>query len=459
MSNSPIKRSEGLSKTERLLFELCDRTFLKLWTYPNPYKSDGHEMCDLITVFDNQVFVFFDRYNTALETYVDGDFLVAWKRWKKATIDKQLKTVSGAERYLRNPENKLFLDAKCTQAFPINIPRDDLVIHKIIVAHGAAQACKDFSEDNVRGSLAVSYADAPETAQPRPFQIALSNKDIVHVFDSDNLELVLAEFDTLPDLLAYFKAKEDAIKRTRVLWYAGEEDVIVTYFRNFDEKENAHYIKPRNSDHDVLMIAEGMWGNFENSAPYQRRQKADESSYFWDELIQSTSINALAGTVGGHPDIFNRPSAIKEMAKEPRFSRRALSDAMIGSLRKFPNAPDEFYRSVGFYPSIEEGKFYLFMIVHFPGISHEDGRGRKINLLEIACGVAKLKFTHVKKIIGLAIEAPHLNKVTSEDYLFMEDVEISEDDKNYYAEMNKDWRFFQTDKLKMFNKTTKQFPD
>lgn len=44
-----------------MLVELCDQNFLRLWNYPNPYKEDGHELCDLIVVFDNHVFVFFDR--------------------------------------------------------------------------------------------------------------------------------------------------------------------------------------------------------------------------------------------------------------------------------------------------------------------------------------------------------------------------------------------------------------
>ena len=37
--------------TERMLAEFCERTFLKLWSYPNPYKDDGHELCDLLVVF------------------------------------------------------------------------------------------------------------------------------------------------------------------------------------------------------------------------------------------------------------------------------------------------------------------------------------------------------------------------------------------------------------------------
>ena len=56
-----ITKSKGVTETERLLADLCDRTFLKLWSYPNPIKDDGHELCDLLAVFEKHVFIFFDR--------------------------------------------------------------------------------------------------------------------------------------------------------------------------------------------------------------------------------------------------------------------------------------------------------------------------------------------------------------------------------------------------------------
>jgi hypothetical protein len=57
----PISKSPGVTRTERLLADLCERSFLKLWSYPNPIRNDGDELCDLLAVFGNDVFVFFDR--------------------------------------------------------------------------------------------------------------------------------------------------------------------------------------------------------------------------------------------------------------------------------------------------------------------------------------------------------------------------------------------------------------
>jgi hypothetical protein len=58
MSDEPRKifKSQGQTPTEASLARFCDNTFLKLWSYANPFKSDGKELCDLIAVFENHVF-------------------------------------------------------------------------------------------------------------------------------------------------------------------------------------------------------------------------------------------------------------------------------------------------------------------------------------------------------------------------------------------------------------------
>lgn len=76
-----INKSSGVTETERMLAEFCERTFLKLWSYPNPFKDDGHELCDLLAVFGDYVFIFltaktsFQKYLTKTPKFsgIDGN--------------------------------------------------------------------------------------------------------------------------------------------------------------------------------------------------------------------------------------------------------------------------------------------------------------------------------------------------------------------------------------------------
>lgn len=99
-----IEKSEGVTPTEKLLANYCDNTFLKLWSYPNPYNENRDELCDLLAVFENHIFIFFDRENLTLEDK-SKDPEVTWNRWKKKVVDAQVRTANGAEIYIKRTEN------------------------------------------------------------------------------------------------------------------------------------------------------------------------------------------------------------------------------------------------------------------------------------------------------------------------------------------------------------------
>jgi hypothetical protein len=248
-------RSAGVTASEQFLTELCGRTFLRLWSYANPYKHDGHEFCDVLAVFENHVFIFFDREKQLADFAAEEDPQVRWDRWKRRVIEKQINTAHGAGRYLRSGR-KLFLDAKTTKEFPIPIDTATVVVHKIIVAHGAAQACKNFSEANVYGSLAICYSESDDPTS-FPFMISLDKAAPVHVFDSHNLPILLSELDTVRDFSDYLDAKLGAIESLQMLGYCGEEDLLAHYLLNFDRVNKVHHIGTKDSTVNGVFVAEG----------------------------------------------------------------------------------------------------------------------------------------------------------------------------------------------------------
>ena len=226
----------------------------------------GKELCDLLVVFDKYVLIFFDReknLDIGIQT-TDGDVIKRWKRWKKSVIDKQIKTANGAERYIKR-KGKMFTDAKCQNSIPIDIDYENLVIHKIIVANGAEQACAQASDKNVYGSLACNYTSCSdnrlefvrnEKDQISPsYLINLDKNNIVHIFDGFNLPILLKELDTIIDFTSYLDIKVKAIQELDILCYCGEEDLLAHYLLN------QHQIGDK-KDYTGLMIGEGGMGRF-----------------------------------------------------------------------------------------------------------------------------------------------------------------------------------------------------
>jgi len=173
-----------------------------------------------------------------------------------------------------------------------------MIVHKIIVAHGAAEACQSFSAENVYGSLAVSYGKIDNLSWP--FFVEIDRAKPFHVLDSHNLRIVMGELDTIFDLSCYFDAKIDAIRRYDSITYCGEEDLLAHYFLNFDQAKNGHFIGTEDQDVNGLVIGEGEWKSFVETPVYKRKHEADRVSYLWDEILQKTTQNALDGTLLGN---------------------------------------------------------------------------------------------------------------------------------------------------------------
>ncbi|WP_421523874.1 YecA family protein [Pseudomonas yamanorum] len=449
----------GVTESERMLSQFCEKSFLKLWTYPNPYKDDGKELCDLIAVFGNHVFIFFDR-NNALPQDDDKDPLLLWNRWKKKVIDKQIHTAHGAERYIRSGR-PIFLNGKKTLPFPIPIDIKTAIFHKIVVAHGAKEACLRSSPNNIYGSLAVVYLDlamhtTPETTHP--FSLVLDKENPVHILDSHNLSIILTELDTVSDLADYLDEKVSAIKRHIVLSYCGEEDLLAHYYVNYDEKGQKHRIGTDKETVSGIMIGEGEWRDYVGSDVYRATKQANKASYLWDELIQKTCQYSIDGKLLGNANLLDGPSAIYEMVKEPRYIRRALAEGMMQSIESFPNFSGAA-RKVSLMPSINPTTAYVFLQLKLTEAmqANSDARAKRQTILEIACGSAKNKFPDFTKIIGIGMEPPKYSTKISEDFILMPCENWTLKLKEHYEILNKGWNFFQTPAMTKREVTISEF--
>jgi len=452
-----IKKSSGLTETERALAEFCERSFLKLWSYPNPFKDDGNELCDLLAVFRNYVFIFFDRQKE-LPVSDEKGLQVLWDRWKRTAIDRQIKTAHGAERYIRSGR-PIFLDAKKTQPFPLPIDVQKATIHKIIVAHGAKEACEQASDENVYGSLAIKYCD-DTCRQTVPFLVEIDRRKPVHILDAHNFSIVLYELDTVTDFSQYLDEKLRAIAKYDVFVYCGEEDLLAHYLVNYDEDAKQHVIGTDDEDVNYVMIEEGEWHGFVETDLYKNTKRADKVSYFWDELIQRTCQNALDGTLEGNADLFRGESAIAEMIKEPRFVRRALADKIKRAVVNFPDRTGPFSRQVSLLPSMRSDVGYVFLQLKAPPAyrAKPDYREVRRTMLEIACGAAKNKRENLTKVVRIAIDAPKFaGKKNSEDFILLSCETWNEDQRSHYEEANRELKFFETPDAKEYNEHVTQF--
>jgi hypothetical protein len=426
----PINRGRGVTESERYLALLADRTFLDLWSYPNTFyekrvrgKGDGKELCDLLVVCGDDVIIFSDKSCGWPE---HEDVNVSWARWYRRAIEKSVDQIRGAERWLRQFPDRIFIDSACTKPMPILLPPPDRArVHGIAIAIGAEKACQHFCDDDdgslmILGPLKGKDHIDPKAKAYMPFAIGDVDPGgpFVHVFDEGALDLVMREMDTIADFTRYLQEREVFIREERVLHSPNEAELLAIYLQHGDD--GGHTFPTPSvlgaADDFKITLAQGSYAAFTESPPYQAKKRADQVSYVWDRLIGVFTENILAGTsvaiYGEAPSALRAEPALRIMARENRTLRRALGAAFFGALEAAEQqAQDRFARVImPFAGMADPACGYVFLILAYPKTfelleGYEQYRKVRAAMLEAYCASFLYDHRNLKRMVGVAVDA------------------------------------------------------
>ena len=430
-------RSIGVTRAERYLQQLCERTFLSLWSYPGIYRdqgrgdSTGHgkEVCDLLVIFENHVIIFSDK---ACVFPNSGNLDLDWSRWFRRAVESSAKQVWGAERWIRTMPELLFLDRACTQPFPIPLPDpSNAVFHRIIVAHDSSTRCR--AELGGSGSLMITphivgemhYITAAKGGIPFAIGQVNPEKGFVHVLDDTTLDILLGTLDTVTDFVSYLMKKEQFVSRGGLIAAAGEEELLAFYLKDINTDDEHDFILPRGIN--KLMLDEGEWATFAHSGQRKAQVSANKVSYAWDALIESFNRHAFAGTqyFTTHQGLAHHNQIVRFLAREPRTRRRMLARSLLELMADSARG----LRRVRVSTSSRVGDpHYIFLVLEQPdSVDYDEYRRVRRELLHAYCLVVKRRFPVALDIIGIATEPPAADMATSEDVMYLDAREFPPD--------------------------------
>lgn len=416
--------AEGATRAERYLAKLCRRSFLSLWSYPNVYrdqgrtngKGDGKELCDLLVVFDNHIIIFSDKD----VRFGEGDVQTAWARWYRKAVLRSAEQVWAAERWIKTHPERLYIDRQCTQSFPLAFPEpDNAIVHRIVVAHDAARACK--KELGGSGSLMIDsmlVGDGHLSGMPFTIGQIDPKRGYVHVFDDTTLDILLSTLDTITDFTAYLTKKERFLTGPVMVHAAGDEELLAIYLGKINAAGEHDFVLDQKVD--AISIEEGHWESFIRSPERRAQIESDKISYLWDDIIERFVQHAMSGTqyFGGQRPLSEQEKAFKFLAREHRTHRRSLSRSLHEVYAKSVDAP---VLSARVQTSNQAGApYYAFLFLkRKPGMTDEKYRAiRRQRLIDYCC-VAKVKFPEAVDIVGIATEGGHVDR-RSEDLFHLD---------------------------------------
>jgi hypothetical protein len=452
MPNTLVTRSSGLNASEQHLARLAERTFLNLWSYPNPHKEPGKEICDLLVVCGDHVLIFSCK---SIDWRQGDDVGLAWSRWYRHAIADAARQIKGAERWLARYPEKVFVDSRCEQPLPIPLPPlETRKVHGIVVALGAGQACRDhFGEGSGSLMLIPGTKDADHVdADARPFVVGDidSSGPFVHVLDDATLTIVLEELDTVRDLTDYLSAKERIFRSGLLTSAAGEEELVAYYVTHVNGLGRHDFTRPDGSDWDVnehMALIGGYHADLVVNPQYVAKKAADRASYWWDRLIENFTGPMLVGTNFVPPGFPNSVSdterAMREMALTRRLERRPLGE---GVMRALTNGRDHWRFATAILPgpteeSQEKGFLYMTLARPDPPLpgGYQDYRDLRVHMLRIYADALLHKHRNLKWVVGIASEPPGAGG-SSEDLIMVERPPVWTDE--IVAELQEDKKLF-----------------
>jgi hypothetical protein len=454
----------GTTKTERYLHGLAEHSFLSLWSYGNPYTTEGRrgsigagkELCDLLVIFGKDILLFSDK-EIAFNENIDIE--IAWKRWYRRAVSKSADQLLGALKWLGRFPSEIYEDPRCTLKLPISTPDiNSSRLHLICIANGAYAACRSFFGNSGIGSLVVDLSLKGDSEHVRPFHIGdiRPNDGFIHVFDEFTLNAVFRELDTAPDFIGYLEKREQFLRSDLpIVTAAGEEQLLASYLSSVDHNDEHNFIlpfDPLETTVSAVFFDDSFWSRLLTDPKYLAKKHEDSKSRAWDSLIEHFIRNCEYAKDGGN----NFEEGMRLMASEPRLRRRQLSEALYGIYKKTP--PGCRGARVVYSPDYPD-RGYVFLLL--PKLQNEDiatYRQCRRAMLEAYCTVARLQCHDAKVMIGLATE-PMGSQHSSEDFLAIDVEDWSAEHHSLAKQLQKEMGILLDSKLQKYEGMTEEYPD
>lgn len=357
--------THGITPSEKFVASLCQRSFLKLWTHPNPKGKKNKELCDCLVVCGPHVIIISVKENE----YKDTGDKTGWERWQKAAIEKSVSQIWGAERWLEKVDEIVRHDGR-----KIALPKkDERQFHRVSVSLGG------------KGHVPLKWGDF--------------GNGFVHVCDEYSVGVIFSALDTITDFVEFMTATECLVKSGVKLSFAGGgiEDLLALYLscgHSFD-------IKPDSPHFDRFIFLDDMWKGFSESEEYASITKGLEKSYIWDQLIEFYVTDLLTdGMLDMHSkEVTKNELALVTMALQPRSARAVLAESFIDFLEnpelKVASRAVKGYAETAF--------------VFFVGKSSD--REYRMKEIVLRCLVIRGRVPGVTTVVGIATDRPGTSEI------------------------------------------------
>jgi len=336
-----------MTPSETFVSELCEKSFLPFWSFPNPLQKKNKELCDVLIVCNNNIIII-----SIKDIKISGhsDQQIQYERWQKKAIRSSIDQIYGAERFLLGATAITLNDSKTQIVLPPKVSRR---IYRIAIAFGGEQRF--------------------------PLETGDFGQGFVHVFDEESTSTVFDELDTITDFVNYLNAKERFLGDKRIM-VPSEVDFLALYIDTSLEFD----FNP-----DTVVLDKGLWTDYQKSSAYRQWRKEIKISYIWDEIVsQLHNIHILENNKTNLRSELEK--AMRLITLEPRMNRMELGITLTDAIQKKVKG-----RMIKALPGSNHS--YVFMPLSSKNWEQKEKE------LQLRCMVARFENPEATEVIGISI--------------------------------------------------------
>tara|TARA_Y100001933_G_C19008867_1_gene567836 strand:- start:26 stop:1087 length:1062 start_codon:yes stop_codon:yes gene_type:complete len=336
-----------MTPSEKYVANLCKKSFLPFWSFPNPLGKKDKELCDVLVVCGKTI-ILISVNDIKVSNHKDKT--IQYTRWVKKAVEDSIKQLYGAERFLKNVD-QVKLKNRVTK---ITLPdRKKRTIYRIAIAFGSDY---DF-----------------------PLPMGMNKRGFVHVFDEKSTATIISELDTITDFTRYLIAKENFLVSNHLL-LPEETDFFALYIQTGLE-----------FDFPVDTIASdgGLWESYIESEGYGDWKKRIVPSFIWDYMITQLHTYHIKDETDSQ-ELQDLENAIRIINQEDRVHRAELGLALDDAINR---------KSKGrmLLPQKDAKHMYVLMSLT------QKNWDLKEDELELRCIVARYLNPSINTVIGIGI--------------------------------------------------------
>lgn len=387
--------TQGMTPSEQFVASLCERSFLKLWTHPNPKGKNGKELCDCLVVCGPHIAIISVKENAYRDT---GD-RTGWERWTRVAIDKSADQIWGAQRWLESVEQVTRKDGRVITLPPHGTRK----YHRVAVALGA------------NGQVPLKWGKL--------------GTGFIHVCDEKTLLATFSALDTITDFVNFLKASEKLANRSDLLFMGGIEDLVALYILSDGSFDNVQ----TQGGKGLITIGDDLWRELLKSDEFKKQQEDFEESRAWDNLIEHYAEDLLTD---GIFDMFSKSVSTNEMALvtmalQPRENRAVLARALLELLKQ----PE-----LKLAARAVQGANGCAFVLATGSSADREARSKE---LALRCFVVRGRIPGIHTVVGISTDRPGTSTIGySSDIVYLHKPEWSDEDEKAAQGIQNDLGYF-----------------